>query len=736
MAAPVVSSTAPAAGRFGTFAGVFTPNVLTILGIILFLRTGWVVGQAGLWGALIIIGIANAISFLTGLSLSAIATSMDVKAGGNYYLISRSLGLEIGGAIGIPLYLSQAISVAFYIIGFTEAMSAVPFFAAFDPRLVSTGVALAFVVIAYVGADFALKIQYVILAILVAALVSFFAGSWGDFMQPNLAPQYTDGISFWVVFAVFFPAVTGIEVGISLSGDLKDPSKSIPRGTIASIVVTAIVYVGAAVWFAFHLSADDLKNNTNAMASIAAFPALILAGVAASTLSSALGSVLAAPRTLQAVSKDRVVPGWMASQMGSATEPRMAVLLTGAVAVGVIWMGDLDLVAPVITMFFLNTYGMVNLVATIERVVGNPSFRPRFNVPLWVSLVGAVGCYGAMFLINAPATVGAIVISYGIFFFLSRRRTVSTWGDVRSGVWTSLARFALLQLDQGETEHVRNWRPNLMVFTGQPHNREHLVTFSGWLSRGRGIVTFSQLITGAVDQPNKPRLRKTAQKHIQTYIRDHHMRAFAEAQIVPDFARGAVSVAQAHGIGPLEANTVVMGWSGTPKGRAMLMDVLRNLSDLHKSVLFLNVDPEVGFGQRRVMHVWWGGRGGNADLMLLLAHVCAQHRDWDGAELRLLRVVDGEEGVEQTRRHTERLLEEVRVEATVRIVVRKDATRPIAELLAEHSRDADLTFLGMQRPPEGQSEAYGERLSTLATAVGSVVLVHNAEPADGLLKGA
>ena len=282
-----MAETAPsgtATARFGTFAGVFTPNVLTILGIILFLRTGWVVGQAGLLGALAIILLANSISLLTGLSLSSIATSMQVKAGGNYYLISRSLGLEIGGAIGIPLYLSQAISVAFYIIGFVEAMSAVPWLGTLDPQILATSVALLFVGIAYVGADFALKIQFGILAILVAALLSFFAGGWGSIDSPTLAASYTDGVSFWVVFAVFFPAVTGIEVGISLSGDLKDPSRSIPRGTIASILVTAVVYVLAAVWFATHADPMTLIQNTAAMSEIALVPVLILGGVAASTL--------------------------------------------------------------------------------------------------------------------------------------------------------------------------------------------------------------------------------------------------------------------------------------------------------------------------------------------------------------------------------------------------------------------------------------------------------------------
>ena len=724
---------APPAGRFGTFAGVFTPNVLTILGIILFLRTGWVVGQAGLWGALAIILIANAISFLTGLSLSSIATSMDVKAGGNYYLISRSLGLEIGGAIGIPLYLSQAISVAFYIIGFVEAMAAVPGVGTLDPQLLATGVALLFVVVAYVGADFALKIQFGILAILVAALVSFFAGGWGSISPPTTAASYTDGISFWVVFAVFFPAVTGIEVGISLSGDLTDPSKSIPRGTILSILVTAVIYVAAAVWFATHLSPSELIENTVAMSEIAAVPVLILAGVAASTLSSALGSVLAAPRTLQAVSRDRVVPRWMALQLGSPTEPRAAVLITGAVAVAVIWAGDLDVVAPVITMFFLNTYGMVNLVAWTERLVGNPSFRPRFHIPSWVSALGALGCYGAMFLIHAPATIAAIVVTYGIYFWLRRRETVEAWGDVRSGVWISLARFALLKLERGGGDgDARNWRPNLMVFTGQPHNRERLVALADWLSLGRGVVTFSQLITGSPGEGNGPALRAQARERIRTYIREHQMAAFAEAQIVADFPSGAVAVAQSHGIGRLEANTVLMGWSGTPGGRAMLMMMLRDLADLGKSVLFLRVDEAAGFGQRRTIDVWWGGRGGNGDLMLLLAHLVHRHRDWDGSALRVLRMVGQADAVARVQSETEALLEAVRVEAEVRVIVREDRDRPFPSLVAEHGRAADLTVLGMQRPPAGD-DTYGEGLDALAEAAGTVLLVHNGHPDEAAL---
>ncbi len=728
----ITAANSKSTGRFGMFAGVFTPNVLTILGIILFLRLGWVVGQVGLWGALIIVILANLISLLTGLSLSSIATNMDVKAGGNYYLISRTLGLEIGGAIGIPLFLSQAISVAFYIIGFTEALNSISFFQQVDPRLISTVVALLFGLISYIGADFALKIQFFILVVLVSALVSFFGGGWDAFQVPVTGTAFSEGVSFWVVFAVFFPAVTGIEVGVSMSGDLQNPSRDIPRGTILSILITAVIYIFVIIWFATHLSADTLISENLAMQQIARWPVLILAGVWASTLSSALGSILAAPRTLQAIAFDNVVPSWMGNQMGSDTEPRAAILLSTIIAVSIIWLGDLNLVAPIISMFFLNTYGMVNLIAGIEKLVGNPSYRPRFKIPWALSILGALGCYGVMLLINAPATIVAILISYGIYFLLARRRIEYTWGDVRSGILFTLARNILLRLDLNELD-ARNWRPNIIVFTGQPHNRHALVEVANWLSLGQGIVTFFQLITGDVDKLIRRGVRRTARRSITKYIRDNHMEAFAEVEIVSNFKDGALSIAQAHGIGGLESNSILMGWSNTHDGRTMQMNLMRNLVGLRKSILFLRPDPEHGFGNKQIIDVWWQGRGGNADLMLMMAHLIQKHRDWYTASIRLMLVVDQQSGVDEAKSYMEERLTAVRVTAVPTVIVRKTPQEPVAEVIRRNSLDTDLTILGMRVPDANSAEAYGDRLTELISAVGTVLLIHNAQPDEVLL---
>lgn len=707
-------------GRFGALDGVFTPNILTILGIILFLRTGWVVGQAGLYQALTIVLLASSISFITGLSLSVIATSLRVGAGGTYYVISRTLGVEAGGAIGIPLYLSQAVSVAFYVIGFTEALTSE--YPHLHGQWVATGVVVAFAVLAWVGADFALKIQFGILAILGLSLVSFFSGGWSTMTAPVVASGYTEGNTFWTVFAVFFPAVTGIAVGASMSGDLKNPAKAIPQGTMASIIISTVIYLATVVWLAFHGPREDLIGNAMLMQGMSRWPILILAGVYAATLSSALGSILAAPRTLEALANDGVVHDRLTDKLGSATEPRMGVLLTTIVALVTIWAGDLNFVAPIITMFFLNTYGMTNLAAGIQILVDNPSFRPKFKIPWWVALLGAAGCYGTMFLIHAPATMAAIVISLAIFVHLERKALERTWGDVRSGLWFSLARRALVQLES-VTWHVKNWRPSILVFTGQPHNREHLVEMSEWLSTGQGIVTFVQVVAGEPEELIRTGAISKARTEIDEFIKARGIQAFGAGIAAHDFWSGSDLVMQAHGVGGLSSNAILMGMSGTPKGLTLQMHKVRRAALFGKSVMMLRHHPERGWGDCSTIDVWWGGGGGNAPLMLLLAHLVRSHRDWKSASIRLLQIIKNEEDQADAKAELNRLLEEVRVEAEPEVLLQGERT--INEIILEQSTVTDLVLLGLWAPTEEGAEAYAQSLIDLTREVGSALVVHS-----------
>jgi hypothetical protein len=337
-----------------------------------------------------------------------------------------------------------------------------------------------------------------------------------------------------------------------------------------------------------------------------------------------------------------------------------------------------------------------------------------------------------MFLINPLATVIAIVVSYGIYVYLERRSLSRTWGDVRSGIWFALARFALLRLES-QRWHVKNWRPNILVFTGQPHNREQLVKVASWLSQGRGIVTFFQLLVGNVDKYANAQLRESARKRIRSYIQERRMMAFAEADVVTDFYVGALTIAQAHGVGALEPNSVLLGWSRTPAGRTAQMRLMRSLVALGKSVLILRHDQARPLEQHRQIDVWWRGHTINADLMLLIAHLISEHRSWRNARIRLLRVIDSEGGRVQTEAHMQSLLDAVRVVAEPVVIVRTDASQSVENILSEWSRETDLTILGLLVPQPGQAESYAQRIEGLVQGLGDVLLVRSARSEQDLL---
>jgi len=713
--------------RFGSFSGVFTPNALTILGLILFLRTGWTVGQVGLSGALLIIALANIISFITGLSISTIATDMHVKAGGAYYMISRSLGLEIGGAIGIPLYLSQAISVAFYIIGFSEALTIT--FPYISPVDVSVGLIIFFGFLAYVGAHFVIRIQYAILAIVGLAMVSFFSGT-GDVWPTSTQVGGSEfPLGFWEVFAVFFPAVTGIMVGVSMSGDLKHPGRDIPRGTLSAIGVTALIYAAVAVWLSIHADPEALRTDTLVMQKISRWPQLIVLGVWASTLSSALGSAMAAPRTLQALAVDQIVPRFAGKQLGSTTEPRMAVLITTALALIVIFLGQLNFAAKLITMFFLNTYAMINMTAGLEKLISNPSFRPQFNVPWPVSLLGGLGCYAAMILIHPAATAIAILVSYGIFFLLKRRSLNQRWGDLRTGFWMALARIGLLRLQYLPLEP-KNWRPNIVAFTGTPgtdEGREPLMEIAVWLSRAGGIVTLSHLLVGRPQDLAGKGYRQTSHNRMQRYLKERGASAFGACTIVPEFFQGVTDMAQAHGLISTAANTVLLGWARKARIQERQLQLMHDLLKLDKSVLFLNYHSKRGFGNHRRIDVWWRGRDRNAQLMLMLAHIIGSNEAWENAEIRLLRLLENEKGRSQAEAYMADFLKKVRVRATPVVLVKNRAAESLADTLSHCSTDTDLLLLGLPEPQTGQMCTQAFNVRRLMQPLPSTLLVRSAE---------
>ena len=707
--------------KLGTFLGVFTPSILTILGVVLFLRTGWVVGQVGLGSALVIVVIAHLITFATAMSISAIATNMRVGTGGAYYMISRSLGLEIGGAIGIPLFLAQTFSVTLYAFGFAEGLRL--FWADAPLRPIAALVIIAVSLAAMRSAELALKLQLPIMVAIGLALTLLLIGS---VLKGTGAPTTWQGASgtvgFWAVFAVFFPAVTGLMAGVSLSGDLRDPKRSIPRGTLAAVATGFMVYLIVPVALAAAAGPDALIANNLIWFDIAIVPALIIPGLLGAILSSAVGSILGAPRTLEALVDDGVLsrvvqrPGrWPRRQL-------VCHGLSTGVALAAVALGGLNAVAPVLTMVFLTTYGVINLVAGLELLSGSPFYRPSIKVPWLMSLAGALGCLWVMFLINELAAVLAVMIEVLVYLGLRRKAMRASWGDVRYGALMSLARAVLLRL-RNLPVAPQNWRPNILVFAGDVARRVDLVRLAAWMNQDRGLLTVSKVIVGTREE-HASRV-EAEHEEMEARLSVEEIAAFPEVDIVPDFEEGVIAIAQANGIAGISSNTVMFGWSDKEERLASQLRIMREVSLIGKSTIICRVLPDSWKKKPERIDVWWGGLQNNGDMLVLFAYLVSLNRAWRRAEICIRSIATSEMMQEHTQKSLEKMLEENRIAARIEITPWA-ADANVQTLIQEQSKDADLVLFGLSEPEEGEETRYAERLRSLIGDLPAAVFVRNA----------
>ena len=689
-------------GTLGTFSGVFTPSILTILGIILFLRLGFVVGKAGLERALIILLLANGISVLTSVSLSAIATNLKVKGGGDYYLISRTLGLEFGGAIGIVLFLAQSVSIAFYCIGFGEVvntMLAIEF--SHLPQIIAALAVSFLFIFAWLGADWATKFQYVVMGILTAALVSFFIGGYIKWDMALLAQNWSapgSDLGFWALFAIFFPAVTGFTQGVSMSGDLKDPGKSLPWGTFTAVGISIVVYFIAAIVMAAALPADILMGDYGAMNRVAYFGVLIWAGVIAATLSSAMASFLGAPRILQSLAGDRIFPflNPFAKGSGPSENPRRGVLLSAGIAYATIGLGQLNLIAAVVSMFFLISYGLLNYATYFEVRAASPSFRPRFRYfNKWLSLAGALACIGTMMAVDFRAGIVAIAVLFAIYQYLKRTAGPARWADSRRSYHLQLSREHLLAAAD-EPEHPRYWRPQILAISENPARRSQLLQFASWVEGGSGLTTTVRIVEGEGVKMRK--VKEDAEAELQQYIQKEGASAFPLVISAPNTQVGIQTLVQAYGIGSLKANTILLNWLGKSHKKILGLEDQKYGKNLRSALLYgcniifidVKADKWITIEQteerNRFIDVWWWGDA-TSRLMLLMAYLMTRHENWDQSKIRLLAVDDGSR-TDLSIDSIKEMLDEVRIKADPEIVRNVDA-----DTFAEYSADAALAFI-------------------------------------------
>ncbi len=701
--------------KFGTFGGVFVPSILTILGVIMYLRLPMIVGEAGLWATLGIIVIAHVISVTTGLSVSSIATDRKVEAGGTYYMISRSLGLPIGGTLGLALFVGLSFSVSLYLIGFSESFLAYWGFAndINNIRITGTIVLIAVTTLTFISTSLAIKTQYFILAAIVLSLASIFLGDHDFAPVAPVFTNHTSTISLMVLFGIFFPAVTGFEAGVSMSGDLKDPKKSIPGGSIMAILVGLVVYIGLAFYFSYTVDGQVLINDSQVLLNISWIPELVIAGIWGATLSSALGSILGAPRILQATAVDKISPRIFAKGVGAGNEPRNALLLTFAIAEAGILIGQLDVIARVVSIFFITTYGFLNISAAFERWTST-DFRPEFKISGWVSVIGALACILVMIQLDFVAMLAAILILGLLFLFLKRRELTLESGDAWSGVWAALVKKGLSNLTK-ERLHSRNWRANIIMFSGNPHTRQHMVDMGKAIAGSLGILSAFELIKteGKVLPKSESNL---ADGKNEGYF--HHKLYCGNVY------EGMDQISRVYGFSGVEPNTVLMGWSKQPTNKEQFIELISGFGQNRFNTLFLNYNAERGYGSHKTIDVWWSGVGQNLGLAINILRQVTNSIIWKQAKVRVLIINPNNEEAENVYRATQTILETFRLEADIRVVNNEIDPLNEREIVHAESKNTDLVLLGLPDKRFQHLDKYYGHVNEILEGIGTTIVLN------------
>jgi solute carrier family 12 sodium/potassium/chloride transporter 2 len=718
----------PSGHGFGT-GPVFLASISTILGAVMFLRFGYAVGHTGLLGALMIILLGHAVTVPTALAIAEIATNRRVEGGGEYFIISRSFGTTIGGAIGVSLYMSQAISVAFYMIAFAEAFRPLEGIfldltgRVFDPRIVSIPATIGLItVVLRKGADLGVKALWGVAAILAVSLIMFFLGSSPLELRPDsvsLGSDLADPAAFMLVFAIVFPAFTGMTAGVGLSGDLANPRKSIPLGIMSATVAGMVVYVFVVLKLASSADAASLAGDQLIMSRIAIWGPIIPIGLAAATMSSAIGSILVAPRTLQALGGDRIAPSakfnaLVSRGVGEANEPRNATLLTSGIALVFVMLGDVNLVARVVSMFFMVTYGALCAISFLEHFAARPSYRPSFRSKWYVSLTGAVMCFVLMLQMDALYALTSVLVMGGLYLIIRRSRDgVDDLASIFHGVMTQATRYLQIRLQKTPPS---DWRPSVIMITPRTFDRSAPVQLMDWLCDRHGFGTYLHFMPGRLEQKTVVESLEVKNRLVRS-VAERRGAIYVDTMISPSIESALAQSLQMPGVSGMENNTILFEY-GLHDGPEVLQEVVSGLTmsgatNMNRLVLR---HGDNFFGSRRSIHVWltWNDAR-NANLMILLTYILLGHRDWRGAEVSIFAAYPRSE-VHERSEDLHNMITEGRLlirEKNVLVIATDDGIN-FERLVEARSGTADLVILGFTDPHLQQKGAdQFQRFATL-----------------------
>lgn len=694
----------------------------------------------GLAGTLLIVLIGHLVTIPTSLAIAEIATNQRVEGGGAYYIISRSFGLNIGGAIGIALYISQAISVAFYVVAFAQSTG--PIFdwvesefglvvETFGYRLVSipTMILLSLLVLTR-GANSGMALLYVVAAILFISLAMFFAGTPSEGMQvsfnsltdvlynvfdpANYTPeQLTElGIAdiqpepFFYVFTIIFPAFTGIIAGLGLSGDLRDPGKSIPVGTLLATIIGMVIYLAVAVKISISLPPEVLVDKERLiMSDIAIWGPIIPIGLAAAAISSALGSILVAPRTLQALAADNVFPfesgnTWLAKIRKKDDEPVNGSIVSIMIAMVFVVIGDVDLVAEIISMFFMVTYGAICLISFLEHFSSNPAYRPSFNSRWYFSLPGAILTIWLMFKMNLPYAITSLFLMVGIYFWVSRYNQ-QQGGMVRifQGVIFQISRSLRVMLQKaGGEDSEEHWVPSMICISQDSFDRTSGFDMVRFISHKYGFGTYIHMIKDYYSRTTVAESREIRARLLKR-TKISQSKVYVDTMISPSYTSALAQTLQMPGISGQANNVILFEYS--PVQTERLKDIVQNFGLIKAAefdVIILKTG-EKGYGYKHEVHIWLTAEDFiNGNLMILLAYIILGHPEWKRGYIKIFAVYPEAEATQQKDKLIG-LINQGRLAISpnnIEVIGRKE-DRSIKAIINQRSGDADLTIIGFHQ---------------------------------------
>jgi amino acid transporter len=740
---------------FGT-APVFFTAISTILGAIMFLRFGYAVGNVGFIGTLLIILVGHAVTIPTAMAIAEIATNQKVEGGGEYYIISRSFGLVIGSTIGIALYLSQAISVAFYIMAFAESFTSLfewilanydmPVFLKVILSLKQTvSIPALFLLTAVVltkGADLGVKMLYIVVGTLFIAMLAFFFGSnyvdvGGEIIEApdkfNFSAIVDNPDSFFAVFAIIFPAFTGMTAGVGLSGDLKNPSRSIPLGTMAGTLSGMVIYVFIAWKLTTSATPEAMDDTSRLVMADIAWQGwwLIPVGLAAATISSALGSLMVAPRTLQAIARDQILATpamnkWLSKGRGKKDEPFNASLITIALSLVFIAMGEIDFVAELISMFFMVTYGSLCLISFLQHFAADPSYRPSFRSKWYLSLMGALACFGLMFLMNTTYAFLSIIMLLTFYFGVSMvNQDKRNLAAIFQGAIFQTSRQLQVFLQKAEKEQDTGWRPSIICISDDTFTRISAFDLLRWMAQRYGFGTYIHRINDYLSKNTGDEARKFKAALIKM-AETSRSNVYVDTMVAPSFTTALAQVVQFPGISGKANNLLLLEYSKVHQDN--LDDIIDNFNLVRATdfdVILLGTS-ERGFGFKREIHIWITQHDyDNANLMILLAYILLGHREWQGGQIKIFAIFP-EEDLKHEKERLSVLIQTGRLPISPNNiqVITQSPDVEIKSVINETSITADLTIMGFQAD---LLKNKGKAMFEGYDGIGNTLLVHASE---------